>query len=66
MAHGNAFRIADAAQRGCGKDTGQDTAHDTADTVYAEHIARVINTQPAFENRYPPQTRQAGGETHNQ
>ena len=66
MAHGDAFCITHAAQRGGREDTGQDTADDAADAVDAEDVARVINPQPAFQRRYAPDARQTRCYTHNQ
>ena len=66
MAHGDAFRITDAAQRSRREDTGQDTADDAADAVDAEDVARVIHTQPAFQRSHAPDTRQARGDTDDQ
>ena len=66
MAHGDAFCITHAAQRGGREDTGQDTADDAADAVNAEDVARIIHTQPAFQRSHAPDTRQARGDTDDQ
>ncbi len=66
MAHGDAFRITDAAQRSRREDTSQDTADDAADAVNAEDVARIIHTQPAFQRSHAPDTRQARGDTDDQ
>ena len=66
MAHGHAFCVAHATERFRREDTGHDTADNPAHAVHAEHIARVINAQNAFQCGNTPQTCQPRRQTDEQ